>query len=222
MKILPCGIAVLENDTHLSRFVAEHGKLDCDPTYTKSVFPLLDRGSTAIDVGAALGDTTIGMARAVGMTGSVIAIEPNPRMYECLSYNMARFPWVTCIHAAADEENLSRYRMVEDDNAGKGYVVLDPTGTIHSVSLDTLPLARCQMIKLDCEGYELKVLLGAKALIAKCRPLIVMELNRESLERTGTSIVEVRSWLHEHGYSINPLVPENFSPEQYDVLCVPQ
>lgn len=43
------------------------------------------------------------------------------------------------------------------------------------VPLDSFNFANVDFIKIDCEGYELKVLRGAVQTICKCRPVIVVE-----------------------------------------------
>src|ERR1044071_5209268 len=49
----------------------------------------LRAGSTVIDVGANLGDLTIPLARAVGETGKVYAIESHPAIFNVLCANLA-------------------------------------------------------------------------------------------------------------------------------------
>ena len=45
------------------------------------------------------------------------------------------------------------------------------------VTLDSLELTKCSMVKIDVEGMESLVLAGAKRLIEKCRPVIYVENN---------------------------------------------
>ena len=47
--------------------------------------------------------------------------------------------------------------------------------TVPLVTLDSLNMPACRMIKIDTEGMELEVLKGAKALIERCRPLLYVE-----------------------------------------------
>src|SRR5262245_57752598 len=44
-------------------------------------------GDSAIDIGAHSGDTTLPMALAVGKTGAVFALEPNPHIFKVLLAN---------------------------------------------------------------------------------------------------------------------------------------
>ena len=46
---------------------------------------------------------------------------------------------------------------------------------IRMMAIDSLQLARLDMIKIDVEGMEVEVLEGAKATLRKCLPIIIVE-----------------------------------------------
>ena len=48
---------------------------------------MLDEGDFCIDIGAHTGDSTLPMALAVGRSGCVLALEPNPYVYHVLEKN---------------------------------------------------------------------------------------------------------------------------------------
>jgi Methyltransferase FkbM domain len=48
---------------------------------------------------------------------------------------------------------------------------------VPQVTLDSLDLPACRLIKIDTEGMESQVLDGARGLIARCRPLLYVENN---------------------------------------------
>jgi hypothetical protein len=50
-------------------------------------------------------------------------------------------------------------------------------------------------IKIDIEGYEFKALVGAKDLIQKCKPIILMEYNKICASSMGWSFEELIEWL---------------------------
>lgn len=54
-------------------------------------------------------------------------------------------------------------------------------------------------MQLDVEGFEFQALKGAKDTIARCSPLIVLELKGLG-QRYGYADAEVEAWLTELGY----------------------
>ena len=63
-------------------------------------------------------------------------------------------------------------------------------GTV-DVTIETLdrllPYADVKLLKLDVEGYELKALMGGMALIDRCSPVLVLEINAPALLAAGNS-----------------------------------
>lgn len=53
--------------------------------------------------------------------------------------------------------------------------------------IDDLGLPACGLIKLDIEGGELAALIGGKATIARCRPVIVCETAKVTFKRSHDS-----------------------------------
>jgi hypothetical protein len=49
------GIALLEHDTHLSKWVVEHNRLDFDQNVLPFVLPHIKEGDVVLDAGANLG-----------------------------------------------------------------------------------------------------------------------------------------------------------------------
>ncbi|MES2549894.1 MAG: FkbM family methyltransferase, partial [Pseudomonadota bacterium] len=72
-------------------------------------------------------------------------------------------------------------------NAGATEVSLDAgpqTDSVALITLDSLDLPRCDMIKVDTEGFEDRVVAGALATLARCRPVLYVEVHdREKLQR---------------------------------------
>ncbi len=61
------------------------------------------------------------------------------------------------------------------------------------------------VIKIDVEGFEMEVLLGAKAVIEKSSPTIVCEVDDSLLSKNGSSPLEVFTFLEGFGYKIYKL-----------------
>jgi FkbM family methyltransferase len=214
MKILPGGIAVLKNDSHISAWVEESGRLDHDQYALPIILQYISEGDTVVDVGAFIGDHTIAYENAVGKSGVVMAFEPNPDAFACLKRN--------CHHAIKFNIGLSDHHhdgsMTTHENAGKCRVSADIEGTslARLAPLDQWNLVRLNFLKIDVEGFEIRVLRGAEKTIRRHKPIMWIEVNKSALNDQGTSPSELLAWIHHLGYSTTPYPEEG---DQYDVLC---
>src|SRR5205807_6120173 len=83
-----------------------------------------------------------------------------------------------------------------DMNYGTTTVIPDaPFGTVEMLKLDSLVLRRCDFIKLDVEGGELRALKGTAETIKQLRPAMVVEVNQSALEGMGTSPAELLAFI---------------------------
>ena len=190
-----------------------------------------------IEGGANIGAHTVHLAQLVGDSGAVIAFEPQRLTFQLLAGNIAinNLTNVQCLHKClSDESGFVNVPVLEPTQKNNfGALSLEnnyPDGELVEVTtLDSFKFRRCDFIKLDVEGMELKVLKGAESLIEKFHPIIYVEAN------PGEKRPPLLAWIREHGYKIYPHVvpfynPENFfrNPENIfgscvsvNVLCVP-
>lgn len=225
MNILPNNIAILENDLWISKWVRESGRLDHDQWLLPRVLPYIPEGGCVIDIGAFIGDHTIAYANKVGMYGDVLAFEVNPAPFACLVYNMKRFPWVKCINEGMSDEEGVAAMFTPGQNSGATYLILKDKENLEPVELKPLDnyggLAP-NFIKIDAEGYEVKILKGAKNTIAVNKPIMLIEVNSGALERAGTSTGELFYLLKDYGYTFENIDGTgNLTGPQYDILCKP-
>lgn len=216
MKILPNNIAVLENDSHISRWVEETGRLDHDEYSIPIILEHIEKGDYVVDAGAFIGDHTIAYLKAVGPTGQVIAFEPNREAYQCLLHNC---PKADCIFAGLGDKE-QKLRFATDGNVGASHICGLGDKKVDIVTLDSYNLNRLDFFKLDVEGFEISALVGATKTILKHRPMMWVEVNEGALQRNGKTPLDLLSFIrHELGYAITPY-PE-FDVAQYDLLCKP-
>lgn len=125
----------------------------------------------AIDVGAHVGFWSMWLAPKFTY---VHAFEPVEQHAECFTMNVEAKN-VTLHRVALGDVAGSVAMETQADNSGKAKVA--GAGSIPMERLDDYGLDGVGLIKIDTEGYETKVLQGAADTIARCRPLIVVEVN---------------------------------------------
>lgn len=131
----------------------------------------LPRRGLAIDVGANIGNHTVHFG--LGVSSEVLALEPDPNLFEILQRNVQRNGVnATClpyaVGAFADRAHLVPGPA---ENSGMGKIRLARGGAISVVTiddmLDRLGDPDVTLIKVDVEGMELDVLYGAEELLER-------------------------------------------------------
>lgn len=161
-------------------------------------------GMRIVDAGAHLGYHTLHFAVRVGAEGWVMAVEFDPRMLSLLERNLQLYGLdrrVRVVRGALGAQvGRARARL---DMQGR----LDPAGSLEVPvwTLDDLLEGSCvEGIKLDVEGAEWDVLQGARRILQRCRPWLIVAFH-DFPERV-VQRKEYR-WLLELGYRFTPLSP---------------
>lgn len=216
MKILPNGIAVIEGDTHISKWVEESGRLDHDQYALPIILEHINEWDWVVDGGAFIGDHTRAYKDKV-KAGMVLAFEPNAEAFECLSHNC---PDVTCIPFGLSDNSAPAW-LDTRANAGASMVSDEVKGNwIQLIDLDSFNIVKLNFLKLDVEGCELKALKGAEKAIKRSKPKMWIEVNEYALNQQDTTSEELIRFVEKLGYDITPY-PEAGIP-QYDILCIPK
>ncbi len=138
----------------------------------------LQPGSVFLDVGANIGGTAL---IASSTNSRIIGIEASPRNAYLFEQTMrANGVEAELFHCAAGQ-GPGEIRFNESEYGAGSHI--DEAGTIvvQVRSIDSivaeLGLERVDLIKIDVEGYELEVLLGALDTLTRFRPTVIMEFN---------------------------------------------
>lgn len=221
----PEGIYVLESDSHLSVWLREHKRLDIAEPQIAHYAKYIPVGGTVIDAGASLGDHVCTYAKLVGPTGRVLALEPHPLTFQALKLNFDRWSSVVCVNRAlSDGAGVIGFN--PETNIGASFCGWPGTaGTVECVALDSYleSFMSCDLIHLDCEGFEARALLGARAVLARFHPTIVLEINHGCLARYGLTERDVLATLDELGYHWQE-IESGHGPHlpQRDILALPR
>lgn len=148
---------------------------------------LITKDDVVIDIGAYIGTHTLPFSH---FAKKVYAFEANKEIYDCLKSNVElnEITNVTTYNTLLSDSNeqLSFYKRSDGTSRVSNRVVKGVCQLLQSDSLDSIldTEEKIKLIKIDVEGHEFKVLDGAKEIIAKSKPIILIEVfkhNRQQL-----------------------------------------
>ena len=168
------------NDTFIGRSLDLYG--EWTQTEIDVLLPLLTPGDIVVDVGAYIGTHTIPFAKATLPNGGVYAIEPQRMSFAFLNTNIVlnNLMNVIAINKFASNKIGKIKTLTLDQNYPQNYGSyatknLKKGETIETMTIDSLKLSRVKLIKIDVEGPEEKVLIGATGTINKYKPTLYIE-----------------------------------------------
>lgn len=158
---------------------------------------------TLIDVGAAVGDTVFLLqSNMPGAFEKVLCIDGDEEFFSYLQQNTRQFPFVECINTLLSERSQLENSLVRI-HAGTASAQGDLK--IQSVTLDELieerNIQQVDVLKIDTDGFDGKVLAGAVHTIKTHKPSIIFEWHPILIHKTNNSFEESFKILHESGYS---------------------
>ena len=189
-----------------------------EPNTIASYKQLLNPGDVAIDIGANIGAHTLHLAEAVGSSGQVLAVEPATEIFLKLKENLRQNPnLVDRVHAFQvmlmvedsmefPKEIYARWPLKGSPKAHPlhgGVAVSTEGAIIKSLDsmLDEIDIKQVNLIKLDVDGYELDVLLGAAETIRRYKPAIIFEHSPYTSEERNIAPNSIINFLKSMDYS---------------------
>lgn len=210
---------IIDGDTHISKWVRESRRLDCDQNSLPILYPYVRPGDFVMDIGANIGDHTIAYADWVGSEGHVVACECNLEAVECLRRNTSKYRNVEIFPYAIHSKETILY-FEEQPNVGASFVSTMIKGQpVKAYAIDGMFLTQLDYLKIDAEGSEVEILKGGKDTINRTQPVIVMEVNRSALQRARSSEEELLNLLKDLRYEWKPLFGNINDVEQYDIIA---
>ena len=171
---------------------------------------VLRPGDIALDIGAHVGYFTMLFRLAVGAEGRVFSFEPQAETYRRLLHNVMinGFSNVLPLPLAVAKQPGTAIFHINPENEGASSLVASTNGDevpVQVTSLDCLfredLSVRPRLIKMDVEGAEMDVLLGAENWFDRQGPdLVILEINRGGLALAGTNEWDIRQFLERRGY----------------------
>lgn len=178
--------------------------------YEKEIGDLLKRivkpNNVFVDLGANIGYFSLLVAH-ISPTSSVISFEPVTDLYQRMNDNIAlnRIKNIKTVNAAVGEINEEKELFVSAaDNLGMSsfHKPENYSGNKDKVEVVTLDdwskiagLSQIDIIKLDIEGSELAALRGMKEILKEQKPVLIVEINPETLSRFGLTPYRISDFL---------------------------
>jgi len=203
---------------------------------TRVFIELLRPGAMVVDAGANFGHYALTASNRVGADGLVFAFEPHAPTFALLTENAAlqRYGNLRPIQAGlgAEPGNLPIY---EDDGNPGGHSFLDwnrrddtggaktvPVRALDDVLNEQAPGRPLSILKIDVQGLEMDVLLGAEKTISRDRPSVLCEVTPLVLARTAGGHRTLLSFFEDRNYRATILLPDEnrLEPVEFSALAL--
>ncbi|HMA35331.1 MAG TPA: FkbM family methyltransferase [Chloroflexia bacterium] len=205
------------NDT-IGRGLFWAGWQSMEPETIGPFYQLARQAHVVLDIGANTGIFAL-VACAANPHSKVIAFEPVPRVYQKLVANIHANGWegrcATYMVAVAEAIGSTQFHVpltdiptsaslnVQGFRSHPGTLIDVPVTTIDTMCAG---VGRVDLVKIDVEGFEDKVLAGMQRVLAESAPAIVVECNGDG------PFAAVDATLRRLGYTFFHLLPEGPRP----------
>ena len=139
-----------------------------------------------IDIGANVGDTVLAVRNSLACP--ILAIEGDPRFFSILRHNCAQVKDVA-VHRALVGEKDQKIAGRLSPGKGSAHILNTPgPGAMDTVTLETVLTAHpgfrdSKILKIDTDGFELKIIRGARPWIERAQPIIFFEFDPACMRR---------------------------------------
>lgn len=181
---------------------------------------IITKDLVCVDAGANLGFHTVQFGK---LSKKVYAFEPQSLIFNQLCANILFNELDDVIEpmklALGDKEEIKQIWKIENENFGNGLYNWGGRGIEHeytiyntdeirefdqvkTINLDSLSLSQCDFIKIDVQGYEYYAFLGAKEVLNKYKPIILLENNIIANDKEQIMNEKAKNYLLDLGYDL--------------------
>lgn len=181
-----------------------------EPEVWKHVMSEIRPGDVVADIGAFLGLYTLALAKRVGPEGKVLALEPDSENFQALKAHIALNNLSDRIGlfqaAAGDFDGMTSFETTGGSESHINTFSVGGKGQVRCVRLDTLFTGKqVDIIKIDVEGFEERVLRGAIHLLSSggnSPRLLYIEVHPYAWSTIGTTDQSLLDLLQECDYKV--------------------
>jgi FkbM family methyltransferase len=170
---------------------------------------ILKAGQTVIDVGANQGIFTLLFSRLVGPAGRVIALEPAPSLFAALDANCQANGADNVTRLAVAAGGVRSQGVLHCSRFNSGDNRMSGSAGGRSVAVDVVPIdelmptGEVDLVKIDVQGFELKVVQGMAALLDRSHGVTAcFEYSPSGLGRADSDPRELLDFFLQRGFSL--------------------
>lgn len=203
----------------LTRAVIRRGAWERELTdvFVRHVKP----GAMMVDAGANFGHFALVASRLAGKDGLIFAFEPDPKTFALLTENVALLDTANVVAVAAgladrpgelelreDAGNPGGHSFATENVRAAGTSTRVPVHTLDEFLARHAPGRRLDLIKIDVQGFEAKLIAGARQTIARDRPTIFCEVSPDLMRNVGDDFAALLRYFEGEGYrALNTSLP---------------
>jgi FkbM family methyltransferase len=175
------------------------------------LFQLCKPADVVFDIGVNIGWTALNLSK-ICSCGQVYGFEPDTINFIACSKNLELNPDIRNLIlskvALGDQDAMVKMVVSEPTNLGGNRVgessINAGDADVAMTTLDSFfskrSLSRLDLVKIDTEGYELRILKGGFTTLSNLHPVLFIEVNDNNLRRNGDSAKALIEFLHRAGY----------------------
>ena len=171
---------------------------------------LIRPGDVIVDVGANVGVYSVFFAERSGAQGAVFAFEPDPQNFARLKRTTAKMATITAIEAAVGDQNgsieLFQSKGLNFDHRTYANPDDDESVSVAITRLDDVEALQARpirLVKIDVQGFEMSVLRGASATLARNPQVkVLLEYYPWGLSASGSSPADFIAMLRTEGFVV--------------------
>jgi FkbM family methyltransferase len=198
-----CLISSTYEDDHIIRYINKYKKF-----YELKLLEKIKSLSVVgdyIDIGSNIGNHTIFFSKFC-KANKVYSIEIDSNIFSILQKNIEinNISNVDLLNIGiSDKKGFAKVSKIDEKNIGKTKII-PGDGEIKVEKLDTLfENKKIDLIKIDVEGHEYEVLLGASNILTSCKPILIIEC-QYSFEKVNDFLKNIGYETDGFNYSSTP------------------
>ena len=223
VEVVPGVVMELDEDDYVQREIITKGGYELA---SLKLFDRLVAGARGfLDIGGHHGQYTLRAARALAARdGRVFTFEPTPANAAALLRNAALSGLTNidlCTVALSDEPGILPMVQPTASNSGGSHLESGPAASSSALAIHVavrpfselaalVPATALDLVKIDVEGYEARVISSLFASSAPRPRHILLEYVPRVFDYGLTETLPV--WLERHGYRVRTVTGESFSP----------
>jgi FkbM family methyltransferase len=221
----------------ISDYIGHYLYFGFEDASLRKLFSLCAPDAHVLDIGTNIGWTAINLAQRT--KGRVVGFEPDPLNFGRCQENMnLNFLPNLVVLPIGVGRTRSRAALEVRTPENRGGNRIAPNGGLHATSIDMLPLdlvpevlalPSVDLIKIDVEGYEMEVLLGAQEILTYHRPILFIEVDDQNLRAQKSSARALVLFLEQMGYQNRDATDDksirsidDFANCHFDLIALPK